>query len=326
MKVSSRTFNSSVILFISLLVSSTTFAASCCGGGNSSSLVLPKFGKKMVDISFDYEDYSGFWNQDGKYIEDPKGADLNQYRLNLGYAQRTAPNWQVNANIPYIWNDNQYPGISSQEHGIGDSSLSFWYETFDRVTCVYQVNSIADLKPAIYLGGTMTLPTGNSAYGNSADNSFEITGRGFYRFDTNLIIEKTIYPFTLMLQGSYGKYLARTVNQEYGKEIEPYTKRLGDRKFISFSAGYTVFLEDLDTITVTAALSDLREDKGRIDNISDPLTEMKKQSSALTTSYASADLKYVYKLTWSHAFMDDDRGKNFTATDIYTLGFSYAFN
>ncbi|CCK74600.1 MAG: hypothetical protein KBT75_14010 [Oleispira antarctica] len=317
---------SSTILALSLFTASSAFAASCCGGGNASSLVLPKFGKKMLDVSFDIEDYKGSWNNDGDYVKDPKGADLNQYRLNLGYAQRLANNWQASIILPYVWNDNQYPGVSSQDNGFGDANVSFWYEAFDRVTCVYQVNSIADLKPSIYLGGTLTVPTGNSEYGDSVSDSFEITGRGFYRVDANMIIEKTVYPFTVMLQGSYGKYLARSVNQESGKPVDPYTKRLGDRKFISFSTGYTVFLEDLDTVTFTAAISDLREDAGRIGNLSNSSSEMKKQSSALTTSYASADLRYVYKLTWSHAFMDDDRGKNFSATDIYTLGFSYAFN
>lgn len=315
-----------VILATSLLSASSSFAASCCGGGNASSLVLPKFGKKMVDVSFDIEDYKGSWNSDGDYIDDPKGSDLNQYRLNMGYAQRLADNWQASIIVPYVWNDNKYSGISSQDHGFGDTNLSFWYEAFDRVTCVYQVNSLADLKPAMYFGGTLTVPTGNSEYGDNVDSSFEITGRGFYRFDTNMIIEKTIYPFTVMLQGSYGQYLARSVNQESGKAVEPYTKRLGDRKFVSFSTGYTVFLEDLDTITITGALSDLREDAGKIGNVRNPNSEMKKQSSSLTAAYASPDLSYVYKLTWSHAFMDDDRGKNFTATDIYTLGFSYAFN
>lgn len=319
-------FLRSAVFLLALCSSTTSLAASCCGGGNASALVLPKFGKKMFDLSFDIEDYKGFWNQKGEYIKDPKGSDLNQYRLNLGYAQRLSSNWQASIIIPYVWNDNQYSGISSQEHGFGDTNLSAWYETFDRVTCVYQVNSLADLKPAIYLGGTLTIPTGSSAYGDNAKNSFEITGRGMYRFDTNMIIEKTIYPFTVTLQASYGKYLARSVNQEYGNNIEPYTKRLGDRRFLSFSTAYTVFLEDLDTITFTAALSDLRENAGKIDHDKDPQTEMKKQSSAFTTSYASPDLRYIYKATLSHAFMDDNRGKNFTATNIYTLGFSYAFN
>ncbi len=317
---------SAAIIALSLLSAPSTFAASCCGGGNASSLVLPKFGKKMLDISFDIEDYKGFWNQDGDYIKDPKGADLNQYRLNLGYAQRLSNNWQASIILPYVWNDNQYSGISSQEHGFGDTNLSVWYEAFERVTCVYQVNTIADLKPSMYFGGSLTLPTGSSAYGDSASNSFEITGRGMYRFDANMIIEKTIYPYTIMIQGSYGKYLARSVNQEYGKAIEPYTKRLGDRKFISASASYTFFLEDLDTLTLTTAISDLHEDAGKIDHDIDPQSAMKKQSAALTSSYATADLRYIYKATWSHAFQDDDRGKNFTVTDIFTLGLSYAFN
>ncbi len=314
------------IITLSLLATSSSFAASCCGGGNATSLVLPKFGKKILDISFDIEDYQGFWNQEGEYIKDPQGAELNQYRLNLGYGQRITKNWQASIILPYVWNDNQYSGISSQSHGFGDTNLSLWYEAFDRVTCVYQINSLADLKPSIYLGTSLTLPTGNSAYGESSANSFDITGRGFYRIDANMIIEKTVYPYTLMVQGSYGKYLARSINQEYGKAIEPYTKRLGDRKFISASIAYTFFLEDLDTLTLTTALADLREDAGRIDRNRDPQSEMKKQSVAITSSYATADLRFIYKASWSHAFQDDDRGKNFTATDIFTLGFSYAFN
>jgi len=308
-----------------LLPSSSAYAASCCGGGNSSSLVLPKFGNQMIDVSVDIEDYKGYWNQDGDYKKDPQGSDLNQYRLNMGYAFRIADNWQANVIVPYVWNDNTYPGITSKENGLGDASASFWYETFDQVTCVYQVNSIEDLRPAIYVGGTLTVPTGKSAYGDDATSSFDITGRGLYRFDANLLIEKTVYPFTVTLQGSYGKYLERDVNQEYGTAIEPYKKKLGDRKFISASLGYTYFLEELDTVTFTAALSDLREDEGEIDGVSDPLTEFKKQSTALTTAYATSDLRWVFKGTWSHALRDDGKGQNFPTTDIFTLGVSYAF-
>ena len=279
----------------------------------------------MIDVSVDMEDYNGYWNHDGEYKKDPDGADLNQYRLNLGYAHRIADNWQASVIIPYVWNDNTYPGISSHENGPGDASVSFWYETFDQVTCVYQVNSIADLRPAIYVGGTLTMPTGQSAYGDDATNSFDITGRGLYRFDANLLIEKTIYPFTVTLQGSYGKYLERDVNKEFGTPVEAYRKNLGDRTFVSASMGYTYFLEELDTLTFTAALADLREGEGEIDGKSDPLTKFKKQSAALTAAYATSDLRWVLKSTYSHAFKEDDRGRNFPTTDILTVGVSYAF-
>lgn len=325
MRIRRTWVNSAASISALLLSSSTVYAASCCGGGNATSLVLPKFGHQMVDVSFDMEVYNGYWNQGGQYIEDPEDSDLNQYRLNLGYAHRIADNWQASLTLPYVWNDNTYPGITSKENGMGDMSASFWYETFDQVTCVYQVNSLADLRPAIYLGGTLTLPTGKSPYGDDASNSFDITGRGFYRFDANVLIEKTVYPFTVTLQGSYGKYLERDVNQEYGTPVAPYKKNLGDRTFLSASLGYTYFLEELDTLTFTAAIADLKEGAGEIDGVSDPLTELEKQSVAFTTAYASSDLRWVFKGTLSHALRQDDRGKNFPTTDILTLGVSYAF-
>lgn len=312
-------------LLASSLLSTQAYAASCCGGGNASSLMLPKSGHKMVNLSQDSEIYNGQWNQDGEYVKDPKGTDLKQYRLNMGYAQRLANRWQASIILPYVWNDNEYSGESKQTSGLGDTSISAWYETFDEVTCVYQVNELADLKPAIYFGTTLTVPTGQSAYGDDVDGSFEITGRGLYRLDANMIVEKTVYPYTVMLQSSYGKHLERDVNQEYGKAVKPYKKQLGDRRFLSLSAGYTFFLEDLDTFTVTTAFADLREGKGKFNGNTDGSTEFKKQSASLSAAYASADLRYVFKASWSHALRGDDYGKNFSTTDIFTLGASYAF-
>jgi len=326
MKESTIFVSKALTLSIGLLSSSSLLAASCCGGGSAGSLLLPKFGKKVVDVSFDIESYKGKWDSDRNYIADPASDSLNQYRLNLGYGQRLSKNWQASIIVPYVWNDNQLSGDSIKSDGFGDTSLSFWYETFDRVTCVYQVNSIEDLKPAIYLGGSLTVPTGNSMYGDSASVNYDITGRGLYRFDSNIIIEKSVYPLTATLQGSYGKHFARPVNQEYGEAVEPYTKRLGDRRFLSASIGYTVFLEDLDTVTFSAALASLKEGKAQTGKHKEAKSQLEKQSASLTTAYASPDLRYIYKASWSHAFASDDHGMNFPVTDIITLGLSYAFN
>lgn len=324
MKTSTSFSPKAITTAVLFLSSSVTFAASCCGGGSAGSLILPKFGKKVVDVSFDMEHYQGKWDANRKYIADPSADDLNQYRLNLGYGQRLASNWQAGIVVPYAWNDNQFSGETTQSEGLGDTSVSFWYEAFDRVTCVYQVNSIEDLKPAMYFGGSLTIPTGKSAYGDHVTDDYEITGRGLYRFDANFVIEKTIYPFTATVQGSYGKHFARPVNQEYGSPVEPYTKRLGDRKSLSAAVGFTVFLEDLDTITVTTAFAKLSENEGRGAETNSQSIE--KQSTALTAAYASPDLTRVFKISWSHALASDERGMNFPVTEIITLGFSYAFN
>ena len=135
-------------------------AASCCGGGSASSLILPKFSQSIVDASLSIEKYDGFWNKEGKYIQDPPGSDLRQYRLSLGYAHRLAANWQASIVAPYIWNDNRYSGLSSRTEGVGDTSLSIFYEAFDSIMCTYKVEGIKDLKPASYFGASLTIPTG----------------------------------------------------------------------------------------------------------------------------------------------------------------------
>jgi len=295
------------------------FAASCCGGGSAASLILPKFSRAMVNISSDYEHYDGFWDKDGNYTADPKGSDLNQYRLNLGYAQRLAPRWQAAVTLPYVWNRNQYSQLQRNTDGLGDATVSLWYEAFDKIACVWDVKTWQDLMPAIYWGGTLTLPTGVSPYDDVGDN-FDITGRGFYRLDASVLIDKTVYPWNASVSASYGRYLERPVNREYGNYVEPYDKRLGDRFNASASFGYTYFMDTMESLTGTLAYAYMKEDKARIDGEIDTTSGMRKESVAVTLAWASEDRDWVGKLTWSHAPASDNWGQNFPKTDILSVG------
>ena len=306
------------------MFSSTSWAASCCGGGSSSSLVLPKFSQSMVSVSTDWENYDGFWDSGRNYTPDPPGSSLNQYRLNVGYAHRLASRWQASVSVPYVWNSNQYAGLDSSTQGLGDTTLSAWYEAFDGITCIWKVRKWEDLKPAIYFGAALTVPTGISPY-DDVNNSFDITGRGLYRLDASVLLEKTIYPWNASLLYVYGKHLERDVNREYGKYVEPYQKQLGDRQLMTASAGYTYFLESMDTVTFTLAYSQLQEAKGAIDGRSDATSEMEKDSIAGTVAFSTMDRDWVIKGTWSHAMDQDGWGKNFPVTDILSLGVSHVF-
>ncbi len=305
-----------------LLSGTSLHAASCCGGGSASALVLPKFSNAMIDASFDIEQYDGFWNRDGDHINDPSGSDLNQYRLNISYAHRLASRWQTSVTIPYTWNDNQYSGLDTQTNGLGDANINLWYEAFDDVTCIGKVTTLADLKPAIYFGATLTLPTGISAF-DDVDTSFDITGRGFYRLDGNVLLEKTIYPWSTSLLLSYGKYLERSVNREYGKFVEPYETNLGDRLLATLAFGYTQFLDSMNTITYMLAYSHLQEEKAKINGRTDPTSGFEKRSLALTAAYATMDRDWVFKASWSHAIDRDGWGENFPTTDVLTLGVTH---
>jgi hypothetical protein len=279
----------------------------------------------MWEIGFSHEHYDGFWNAEGRHVDDPAGSDLNQYTLNTGFAYRLANRWQASIQLPYVWNDNHYTGTRSNTSGIGDMSLGLWYETFDDIKCIWKVTDWASLMPAIYLGSTLTLPTGKSAYSGDVDNSFDITGRGSYRLDANLFIEKTIYPWSAALSLAYGKYLERPVNEEFGRAVEPYDRRLGDRFSSTLTVGYTHFLASLDTLTISTSFSHLQEQDGEIDGNKDAaVLGFKKQSVGLSFAYSKAELDWVYKLSFNHALQGHGRGENFPTTNLINLGISYA--
>lgn len=304
------------------LSSGVGWAASCCGGGSSSSLVLPKFSRAMLDASVAVEHYDGFWDSEGTYRSDPPDSDLNQYRLSLGYAQRLASRWQASVSLPYVWNSNRYSGLDSHTDGLGDATVGVWYEAFDNIKCVWKVRNWADAAPAVYLGAALTLPTGISPY-DDVGNNFDITGRGFYRLDANLLLDKTIYPWNATLALSYGKYLERDVNREYGNYVEPYRKQLGDRRQATASVGYTLFLETMETVTFTLAYAHLEEAQGRIDGRPYPSSEMLKRSFAATVAFSTMDRDWVMKGSLSHAVPGDGWGKNFPVTNVLSFEVSH---
>lgn len=307
-----------------LFFTTGAMAGSCCGGGAAASLVLPKFSQAMVDVSVAVEQYHGYWDQGATYKHDPAGSDVSQYRLNAGYARRLAPRWQASIAVPYVRNVNEYSALTSRSDGLGDTTVNLWYETFDGVKCVWKVRELADAVPAVYVGTSLTLPTGISPYDN-VQSSFDVTGRGFYRLDANVLIDKTVYPWDAFLSLSYGEYLSRPVNREYGNYVQPYRKQLGNRTSGSFGISYIYFLKSRDMLTFTGSFAYLEEADGTINGDRDSTSGFRKESVGATVALSSMDRGWIYKFSWSHAVREDGWGANFPTTDIYTIGVSHGW-
>jgi hypothetical protein len=300
------------------------FAGSCCGGGSPTALLVPKYARAVADLSFDVELYDGYWDQYGKHKSDPDKSDLQQYRLNLGAAYRFARDWQASIILPYVWNENKYSGDRSSSSGLGDTTLSLWYEAIDDVAG-WKIKKPSDLIPGVTLGLGLLIPTGISPY-DDEKSSFDITGRGFYRLDGNLLIEKTIQPWNVSLALTYGTYFERPVNREYGKYVQPYREQLGDRFSTVLCAGYRFILgTGGDTITTTASYSYLHEDGASFNGVTNPDTPFSKQSAGLALSYANLDQDWSARISWNHAIADNGWGRNFPTTDIFTVGVRYVF-
>ncbi len=299
-------------------------AASCCGGGSAASLSVPKYAVAVADLSFDTELYDGYWDQDGTHRPDPPESDLKQYRLNMGLGYRFARDWQTSISLPYVWNDNKYSGVSSQTDGLGDATLSVTYELLDDNSS-WKVNEAKDLIPAVSIGISLLLPTGISPY-DEQKSSFDITGRGFYRLDGTLLVEKTIRPWNMSLALAYGTYFDRSVNREYGKYVEPYTKGLGDRFSASAAAGYIFVIgTGGDSITATASYAYLTEGNASYNGVSDSGSGFDKQSLGAAVAYSSSDHNWGLRLGWNHALQQNGWGHNFPTTDVFSVGVRYVF-
>jgi hypothetical protein len=283
---------------------------------------VPKYYRGVTDVSFDMEKYDGFWNQDGKYTRDPSGSDLRQYRLNIGAARRISSKWQTSILVPYVWNVNKYNSGVRRTDGIGDTALSLWYEALDD-TSAWKIRDLKDLTPSIAIGPSLVIPTGISPYDGVPSD--DVTGRGFYRLDGNVLISKTLHPWSASFALGYGSYLERPVNREVDY-VTPYRKKLGDRSSASISISYIYYIgSGGDALTGTASLSKLREgnatrDGNQIDN-----SGFQKDSIGGSIAYSSTDHDWGVRMIWSHTIKQDGWGKNFPATDIYTIGVNYGF-
>lgn len=313
-----------ILFFLLAWLPSTLLAASCCGGGGGGALILPKFLEEMGSLGYDQEEYHGFWNGQGSVTPDPAQSKLKQHRLTLGYAKRLAPNWQGSLSSAYVYNDNQYAGLSRQTQGLGDTTLALTYENFDRITCVNEVQTLEDLLPASYFGLALILPTGVSPYDEVTD-SFDITGKGFYRLDATASVEKTVYPWSVGVNFAYGKHFARMVNREYGTWVTPYEKVLGDRWTHGFSFGYTWFADNLDQIVLTFNQSKMQEGPSSINGVVDETTGFFKLTRGAQLSYATMDQGWVFKLKLSQSPSEDGLGRNFPITNIISLGVNHVF-
>jgi hypothetical protein len=299
-------------------------AASCCGGGSATSLSVPKYATAIADLSFDAELYDGYWNKDGAHRADPPGSDLKQFRTNLGVGYRFARDWQTSISLPFVWNDNNYSGVSSQTTGLGDMTLAVMYELLDD-NSTWKVHEARDLIPGVSLGLSLLLPTGYSPY-DDLTSSFDVTGRGFYRLEGTLLVEKMIRPWSGSLALSYGTHFERSINREYGKFVEPYRKQLGDRFNAALSTSYTqVVGTGGDTVVGTVTYAWLTEADASFNGERSDGSGFDKQSLGGALAYSSSDHNWSLRVGWNHAIRQNGWGRNFPTTDIISVGVRYVF-
>ena len=140
-----------------------------------------------------------------------------------------------------------------------------------------------------------------------------------------LLIEKTIQPWNLSLLFSYGKYIERPVNREYGNYVEPYDKVLGDRISSTVSLSYAYYIgSGGDTLTGSVSYTYLHEENAKINGSEMESSGFMKKSIGGSVVYSGTDSDWSFRGAWSHTIKRDGWGESFPSTDIFTLGVRYA--
>jgi hypothetical protein len=306
------------------LAPARAYAASCCGGGGGAAPLAARGEAALLDLTMAAERYDGYWDLDGVHKPDPPGSSLAQYRLLASGALRIGERWQVTGALPVVFNDNRYGGISSRTRGLGDAVLGLFWETLDQQSA-WRLASAADLVPALTVGATLTVPTGISPY-DDVTSSFDVTGRGFYRLDALVNVDKGYRAWSLSLSAAFGIGFQRWVNRSYGGWVPPVQKRLGQRASVGGTVAYRHFLgTGGQALALGAGLAWAHEDQGTRDGVRDETTGFGQTTASLTVSWSSTDSDWSARAGLAHAIQADGWGRNFPTTDTVTLGVRRAF-
>jgi hypothetical protein len=297
-------------------------AASCCGGGGGGAVVVPRDNRFLLDLSLEAEEYVGQWDQDGVHRPDAPGAQPAQRRVGLAGGWRFARDWQVGLSVPWVWNDNRFSTYSRHTSSVGDTTLSVAWDLHAERS-IWKILSAADLLPSVTVGAALLVPTGLSPY-DAIDDQYDVTGRGFYRLDATLAVDKTFRGFSASLAAAYGVHLERSVNRFNGLFKAPYQEQLGARASASLSAGYRLFVgASGDSLTTTGAFSWLHEADRSLNGNRQRETGLFKTALAATVTWAGTDRDWSLRASWSHALRRDGWGAGFPTTDVFSVGYRH---
>jgi hypothetical protein len=168
------------------------WAASCCGGAsNTDQFGLSKWRGAMVGVSPQIS--HAFAVRDGGGAEVGGAWRSDAVRLVVGGAYRVAPDWQVAAAVPGLYNAISAGALASAGGGLGDAGLQVRYELLDEDTCFMRpVTEMAwdEVKPSVHLFLRGALPTGRPTSRATDGLGASITGRGLWTADAGVDVTK----------------------------------------------------------------------------------------------------------------------------------------
>lgn len=240
-----------IVILLLLAGAEVSYSQVCCGGGVYDLAVLSLNKRALFSVGYKYDNYLGVWDSDNQW----RKVSQTYYQMtpSLSAAYRFNKHLQAGLLVPYIFNSNNLPGLTSSGNGIGDIVLSGRYEIFHEYALYKEKGKIKTDHVTPYFAVTfgMTFPSGKSD--ENADSEMGITGKGFYTTSLGLSFIKTILKDKLQLGTdlSWQHSFPKTFTKYYNQDVQPYDRKQGDRFNAAISANY--FINFYNSVSLSVA-------------------------------------------------------------------------
>jgi hypothetical protein len=210
------------ILTLFIVAANPTLSIACdicgCGVGNSYIGILPDFRKHIFGLR---HRYNSMWTHIGV------GGDFTYLTTKESY--HTVEAWcgwnigekfRLMASIPYSFNQRTNQGVTNSKNGIGDISVSGYYQLLNNRHPVLQ-NKL--LVQSLWIGGGVKLATGeynpsDKTSTNNNANLFQL-GTGSYDFNIGAMYDIRLQDVGLNVSANYKITTANKYAYQYGNKF-----------------------------------------------------------------------------------------------------------
>ncbi len=212
-----RRISVSLVIFLFPVI---TFACDICGCGVGNSYIglLPDFNKTIMGFRYRFNSLRTHIGAGGaiSYLT----TDETYRTIEVWGGWNIGKKFRLMTSIPFNFNEKVNQGDVNRKKGLGDISVSGYYELFNKKQSVLTSKLLAQ---SLWIGGGFKLPTGeytSADKSEGADNSnlFQL-GTGSVDFTANLMYDIRLQDAGLNINSSYKLNSANKYDYRYGNKF-----------------------------------------------------------------------------------------------------------
>ncbi|MBL7763465.1 MAG: transporter [Chitinophagaceae bacterium] len=212
-----RRISVSLVIFLFPVI---TFACDICGCGVGNSYIglLPDFNKTIMGFRYRFNSLRTHIGAGGaiSYLT----TDETYRTIEVWGGWNIGKKFRLMTSIPFNFNEKVNQGDVNRKKGLGDISVSGYYELFNKKQSVLTSKLLVQ---SLWIGGGFKLPTGeytSADKSEDADNSnlFQL-GTGSVDFTANLMYDIRLQDAGLNINSSYKLNSANKYDYRYGNKF-----------------------------------------------------------------------------------------------------------